>query len=105
MRNRVPAGDRSNPFPAILPATAIVVAVTNASVQSAAMAAGVSLVRVVSTVVAHIKIGANPTAATTDTYLPAGVPEYFMVDEGDKIAVIRSSGDGSLFITPATLHS
>lgn len=70
--------------------------------SSTAFPAGTRVVRVCATVDCFIEIGAgSPTAvADTSTYLPAGVVEYFAAVEGQKIAVIRSAVDGSLFERP-----
>ena len=53
---------------------------------------GVVAVRLLADTTCHIAIGANPTALTTDTTLAAGVPEYFLVLKGEKLAVIGTSG-------------
>jgi hypothetical protein len=34
-------------------------------------------------------------------YLPANMPEYFVVDPTDQVAVLEVSGAGTLFIVPA----
>lgn len=67
--------------------------VTGSSQQSAAFSTQVVFaVRVVATADCRIAIGANPTATTTSTLLPAGAPEYFSVQSGEKLAVIGTSG-------------
>lgn len=73
-----------------------------ASAQSTAFGAGVFDVRVVATVACYVRVDTNPTAVTTDTYLPAGVPEYFRVSPGQKMAVIQASAGGTLNITEMT---
>jgi hypothetical protein len=78
-----------------------VVAIGGASAQSVAMGFATRLARMVATVDCHIAIGADPTATTTSTFLPAGVPEYFEIREGQKVAVIQSTGPGNLFVTEA----
>lgn len=58
-------------------------------------------VRVVGTSDCWIAFGANPTAAvggSASMLLPAGVPEYFWVAPGERIAVIQNSGAGTLSI-------
>lgn len=48
----------------------------------------------------RIAIGADPTAGATSTLLIDGVPEYFRITSGHKVAAIRSgSDDGTLNIT------
>lgn len=67
-----------------------VVTFTTASVQSVAINANTRFVRVIADTDACIRGGANPTATTTDLRLTAGVPEYFGVNPGDKIAAITA---------------
>jgi hypothetical protein len=71
------------------------------SVQSTAVSANASVIRVVATTDCHILIGANPTATTTSALLPSGVVEYIGIKAGDKIAAIKQSGGtaGQLFVT------
>jgi hypothetical protein len=57
------------------------------------------VVRVQGTVNMHIKIAKDPTALTTDAKLAPGVPEYFVVTPGQKVAAIRTSTSGSLYVT------
>jgi len=90
---------RDIPLPAILPGTAVVVAIGAASLQSAAINS--TVVRLVATADCHIVFGANPTATANDTFLPANQPEYFVFTPGQLIAVIQDSVPGNLFITPA----
>lgn len=58
-------------------------------------------VRLVATSDCWIAFGANPTAVASGTasvLLPAGVPEYFWVYPGERVAAIQSSAGGSLNI-------
>jgi hypothetical protein len=59
------------------------------------------VIRIVSTAGCHVAFGPNPTATTNGMYLAPDVPEYFRVGSGTKVAVIRNTVDGSLFITEA----
>lgn len=78
------------------------VAFTAASAQSTAIGGtGHKLVRLIATQDCWVRQAANPTAVTTDTFIKAGVPEYFIVKGGNKIAAIRNSADGTLNITEA----
>jgi hypothetical protein len=73
---------------------------TAASALSSAFGPQTYGVRVVATTDCHVKIGDGAvTATTSETYLPAEFPEYFTVTPGQKIAVVRSAVDGSLFVT------
>ena len=65
-----------------------VVTFTTASVQSVAFNANTRFVRVLADADTCIRGGSNPTAVTTDLRLSSGVPEYFGVNPGDKIAAI-----------------
>ncbi len=56
-------------------------------------------VRVVVTTDAYILIGNNPTATTSDVYLPAELPEYFSITPGMKVSAIRVADSGSLHVT------
>lgn len=76
------------------------VAVASASGQSAALPAGCTVVRIVSTVDTRIAVGANPTALATSPLLPANTVEYFGVPEGCKIALLRNgTTDGTASVT------
>lgn len=74
------------------------VTVNASSVQSTAIS-DKTVVRLVSTTACHIVMGPNPTANTSCTLLPANSPEYFKVEDEDKIAVIRNTEDGTLFVS------
>ncbi len=99
------AGPNVEPLPFIQPNSAadVTLALTATSAQTAALTA--VLVRVVATVACHLAIGANPTATTSNLYLPANLPEYFLIDSGQKIAAVKTTGaaDGQLFIASALL--
>ena len=56
------------------------------STQSVAFNAQTRFVRIVCDAKAHFVFGANPSAAATDPYLPADVPEYFGVTPGHEVA-------------------
>ena len=87
-------------FQAIIPGTSQKLSYTGTSAQSSAVATATTLVRVVATTACFIKIGTNPTAvADTSMYLPAGIPEYFGIEGGQKIAAIQLSSGGDLYIT------
>jgi|SRR5215831_9734727 len=58
-------------------------------------------IRVVAAQTCWISFGTNPTAAvggTASILLPAGIPEYFYVNRGEKLAVIQDSAAGTLNI-------
>lgn len=77
----------------------ITVAYTSASAASAA-ALQCNTVHLVSTTDCFVVFG--DTATNAGLFLPAKVPIVVNVnDPSSKIAVIRSSADGSLYVTPA----
>lgn len=73
------------------------VTISGANAAAPAIAAGYSVVRVAANTDCYYRIG-TAAAATTASYLPAGVVEYIRVNVGDVINVIGTSG--YLYITP-----
>lgn len=60
-----------------------------------------SHVRLVATADCWVSFGPTPVAvvgASSAILLPAGIPEYFWVLPGERVAVIQASGTGSLNI-------
>ena len=81
------------------PGTVEVVAYTGThGVMATAIEAQTYAVRVVCTTASHIKFGAAPTATTSDIYMPAGVPEYFVVTPGQKISAVQVSAGGNMHV-------
>lgn len=59
-------------------------------------------IRLVGTVSCWVSFGTNPVAAirsTNSMFLPAGLPEYFWVRQGEQLAVIQDATAGFLYIT------
>ena len=74
--------------------TTQVMTVTASSVQSSAIDADCTIIRLAvgSTAHCHFQIGSNPTASlTTSPMAPANSVQYLKVTGGDKVAVIRGS--------------
>lgn len=46
-----------------------------------------------------VRSGSSPTAVTTDMPIAPGIPEYFNVPAGEKIAAIGTGSDGTLYVT------
>jgi DUF917 family protein len=68
------------------------VAIGATTVQSAAFNANTQIIRLESDVVCSVEIGgANPVATAASQRMAAGVPEYFAVTPGDKLAVITNT--------------
>ncbi|HZT29250.1 MAG TPA: hypothetical protein VFA33_05170 [Bryobacteraceae bacterium] len=87
-------------FPALNPGTTQTLAIGSSSVATAAPI-GADVVRLVATADCYIAIGSNPTATATNMFLPAKMPENFVIAQTDKIAVLQVASGGTLFITPA----
>jgi len=75
------------------------VAYTGTAGQSAAFASGIHAIRICSSTASYYKIGANPTATSSDTYLPADEVEYIIVNPGQKISFLQVSTSGSASIS------
>lgn len=96
------SGFQNEMFQCISPGVSQSLTVGASSVQSALPQAGVTIVRLFSTVDAWIAFGTNPTAvaeASNSMFLPGGIVEYFEIGVAEKIAVIRNSTSGKLYIT------
>lgn len=82
------------------PVTSQTAAYTAASaVVTNAFGNGVHVVRLVSTTNCFVAFGSAPTATTSDMYLPANQPEYFVVSQGQKVAAIQVDAGGNLHVT------
>jgi hypothetical protein len=82
--------------------TTQVMTVTGSSVQSSAIAADCTIIRLATSSGAHchFQIGSNPTASlTTSPMLPPNSVGYFKVTGGDKVAVIRGGTAVDISIT------
>ena len=82
--------------------TTQVMTVSATSVQSTAVGAGVTMLRLANGGGAHchFAIGSNPTASlTTSPMLPASSIEYVACASGDKVAVIRGATATDVSIT------
>lgn len=82
------------------------VAVGATSAQSALLPATTRIIRLCATTNCRIRIGTNPTALATDTFLPANAVEYVRIPATDtttqfRVAVIQVSAGGTLNITIA----
>lgn len=80
-------------------ATQVVAYTGTAGTITNATAAGIQVIRVVLTTAGHIAIGTSPTATTSDIYMPANVPEYFVVPATVKVSAIQVSSGGNLHVT------
>lgn len=82
------------------PGTSQKVAIGAATAQSSAFGSATRAVTLHATSACFVAFGSNPTAvADTTHFLAAGERASFMVDGGDKVAVIQSSASGSLYVT------
>ncbi len=89
-------------FEAITPGVSQGLAFTGASAQSTAVGETTTLVRLFATEDCFVKVGANPTAvANTSMFIASGIYEYIGIKPGEKIAAIRLTTSGTLYITEA----
>ena len=75
------------------------VSFTATSAQSSAFKEDTVLIRLEADQRCRYKLGSSPTADSSSTPLPAGVIEFPGVNPGEKLAVIRTTADGTLHIT------
>lgn len=95
---KMPRDPYGDPIPALGLGTVRKVAVSAVSAASAALTTEV--IRVKPTVDCYVVTGTGtPAADANSTLMSAGETEYFRVTPGEKIAVLRVSADGSLFVT------
>ena len=95
-------GFQKGMFQCISPGASYALTVGASSVQGGLPTGGVTIVRLFSTVDAWVAFGTNPTAAVegaTSVFMPGGVVEYFEIRSDEKIAVIRNSASGKLYVT------
>lgn len=92
-------------FPFINPGTSQKVAY-DASVRSAAFGSRTTVVRMIASTDCHVAFGSaaapiTPTALSDGTcvFLKAGIEYYFGVIPSSKVAAIKDSAGGNLFIT------
>ena len=63
-----------------------------------ANAIGASFFRIVCTTDAFVSTGVNPTATTSGMFVPAKCPEWFPIDPGHKVSVVRLADSGTAYI-------
>lgn len=71
----------------------------DSSTQSAAVGINTFIIRVVASTDCHVAIGSNPTATTSSTFMPAYSVEYFKIAPAQKIAAIKNTTAGTLYVT------
>lgn len=89
-------------FQCISPGLSQALTVGAASIQAAAFSREVTIIRLFATVDVWVSFGDNPTAApegASSMFLPGGIVEYFEIRTGEKLAVIRNTASGKLYIT------
>lgn len=84
------------------PIGSTIVVAFDSSTQSTAIPANVFDMRLLADQACYVIWGVNPTALNTGVHMPlaAGVPEYFKVVPGEKVAAIKVTTAGNLSITP-----
>lgn len=95
-------GFQKGMFQCVSPGVSQAITVGAASVQASSFSDGVTIIRLFSTVDAWVSFGSNPTAVVegaSSMFLPGGILEYFEIKNGEKLAVIRNTASGKLYIT------
>ena len=75
------------------------VAIASTSTASSAII-GADAILLIATQDCYIVFAASPTATSAGFYIPKNVPIAIACDPTLKIAVIRDTADGNLFVTP-----
>lgn len=95
---KLPRSEYGDAIQAVYPGTTQTVAISGTSAQTT-NAVDSYVVRLISTSACFIKFGSDPTASSSEAYLPAETAEYFAINPGDKVAVIQSASSGTLYVT------
>lgn len=61
------------------------------------------LVKITLTTAGFVAIGQAPTATTSDMYMPAAVPDYYVIAPGEKVSAIQASAGGTMYVTEMIL--
>lgn len=89
-------------FQTLYPGNNQTVNVSSSSTQSSAFGADASIVRLFSTKDCWVRFGTNPTVTAgsnaLDIFVPGGIIQFFGVVGSQKLAVIRTSSDGTLYL-------
>jgi hypothetical protein len=102
-KTRLPLDNRGHPIQ-ILKFGEVQSVAFDGTATTIATAVESQVVRVVADLACHVLINDNPTAATTDTFLPANTPEYVQTSPShDIVSVIGISSTASsrLYVTEA----
>lgn len=97
MSKRV-SSDHGSHFQAYYPGPCQTVAF-DGSVESTAFGINVTLIRVFSTEDCFLVFAPTPTASSAGLFLPGGIVDYIGVKPGYKVAAIKASIAGLLYIT------
>jgi len=85
--------------------TGATVAYTGTAGTSALLPVGATAIYAFCTTIAHIRIGVDPTAVTSDLPLAANVPVVIPINQGDpseaqKISAVQNASGGNLHYIP-----
>lgn len=76
----------------------ITVSVVATTAQSAVFTED-TIVRLVAVNGLHLAVGTNPTATSSNMFIPPNTPMIVEIKSGDRFAAIRDASDSTLFIT------
>lgn len=90
-------------FECIIPGAAQPLSFTNVSAQNGtAFDAKTTVLELFATEDCFVKRGTNPTASAADShFVPSGISKFIGIKRGEKIACIRLTTSGTLYITEA----
>ena len=92
-----PEDENRHPVPSGTTITHTTRAVASTSAQ-ATLSGSAKLVRLVADVDCYVDFGTNPVATTSKMFLPAHTIDYVPVANFAKLAAVRATADGTLYI-------
>lgn len=86
-------------YQAILLGAAQSLTTSGTAVQSVPFQNKTSIIRLFATKDMYISIGLNPTATSSDHFMPGGIIEYFTVLNGYTLSALQVSASGILYLS------
>lgn len=91
-------GIPENVFPIIRPANPQTLNFTGTASQSQTFQPQVTIGQLFATEDCFIKFGTNPTATSSDIFIPAGFVLFYNIFGGEKLSVIQKDTAGTLYL-------